>query len=91
MTKRRTYTASFKSKVALEALRGELTLPQIADKYGIAQSIVGKWKKAAIQGLPKVFAGNDTISANQREIRALHAKIGELVIEKDFLDNAFSK
>ena len=77
--------------VPLEALRGELTLPQIADKYGIAQSIVGKWKKAAIEGLPNLFAGKDTISTNQREVRALHAKIGELVIEKDFLDNAFSK
>ena len=55
----------------------------------MAQTSVGKWKKAAIQGLPKVFAGNDTISANQRQIRAMQAKIGELVIEKDFLDNAF--
>ena len=91
MTKRRNYTASFKSKVALEALRGELTLPQIADKYGIAQSMVGKWKKAAIERLPHVFAGKDTISANHTEIRSLHAKIGELIIEKDFLDNAFSK
>ena len=91
MTKRRNDTASLKSKVALEALRGELTLPQIADQYGIAQCIVGKWKKAAIEGLPHVFAGKDTIAANHREGRALHAKIGELVIEKDFLDNAFSK
>ena len=41
MTKRRNYTESFKSKVALEALRGELTLPQIADKYGIAPSHLG--------------------------------------------------
>ena len=44
-----------------------------------------------MEGLPKVFAGKDTLSNNQREIRALHAKIGELVIEKDFLDNPFSK
>ena len=91
MTKRRNYTESFKSKIALEALKGELTLPQIADKYGIAQSMVSKWRKAAIEGLPKVFAGKDPLTNNQREIRALHAKIGELVIEKDFLDNAFSK
>ena len=76
--------------MALEALRGELTLPQIADQYGIAQRMVGKWKKAAIEGLPKVFAGKDTLSSNHREIRTLHAKISALVIEKDFLDNAFS-
>ena len=91
MAKRHNYTESFKSKVALQALRGELTLPQIADKYGIPLSRVGKWKKAAMEGLPHVFARKDTLSNNQSEIRALHAKIGELVIEKDFLDNPFSK
>ena len=90
MNKRRNYTASFKSKVALEALRGELTLPQIAHKYGIALSIVGKWKKATIEGLHKGFPRKDTISANQRESRSLQAKIGEIVIEKDLLDNPFS-
>ena len=91
MTKRRNYTASFKTKVTLEALRAELTLPQIADKYGSAVSMIGRWKKAAIEGLPKVFAGTDTLSSNQRQISALHAKIGELVIEKDFLANALAK
>ena len=84
MTKRRNYTASFKTKVTLEAVRGELTLPQIADKYGIAVSMLGRWKKAAIEGLPKVFVGTDTLSSNQRQISALHAKIGELVIELTF-------
>ena len=44
-----------------------------------------------MDGLPKVFAGKDTLSANQKESRSLHAKIGELLIEKDFLDNAFDK
>ena len=53
MTKRRNYTTSFKSKVALEALRGELTLPQIADKYGIAQSIVANGKRLPSMGFLK--------------------------------------
>ena len=44
--------------------------------------MVGKWKKAAIEGLLKGFAGNDTVSSKQREIREPHAKIRELVIEK---------
>ena len=47
--------------------------------------MVGKWKKAAIEGLPKVFL------SSQREIRALQAKIRELVIEKDFLANPLAK
>lgn len=57
MSKRRNYTASFKRKVALEALRAALTLPQIADKYAVAVSMVGKWKKAAIDGLPSSLQG----------------------------------
>ena len=91
MTKSHNPIASFKCKVALEALKGELALPQLADKYAIAQRMVGKWGKDAIEGLPKVFAGKDTSSTDQKEIRALHAKIEELIIEKNFLDSAFSK
>ncbi|MEM7055883.1 MAG: hypothetical protein AAF392_03345 [Bacteroidota bacterium] len=55
MTKRRNYTASFKSKVALEALWEKLTLPQIAHQYGIAQSSVGKWIKAPLQGVITLY------------------------------------
>jgi len=71
----------------LEALKGELTLPQIADKYGIDRRLVGKWEKEATSGLPQLFAGTDKASASQKQIKQLHAKIGQLVIEKDFLAN----
>ena len=90
MSKRRNFTSSFKSKVALDALRGELTLSQLSSKYKVHQTQITKWKRQAIEGLSDVFA--DTASkkkTHEAEIKDLRAKIGELVIEKDFLSKAF--
>src|SRR5687768_3939054 len=55
--KRKRYTAEFKAKVALEALRGELTAAQLAAKHGIHQTMVGEWKRQAMEGLASVFSG----------------------------------
>ena len=91
MTQRRNHTATFKTKVALEALKGELTLPQIAARYSIDRRLVGKWKKEAIEKLPSIFSGSDRVISCQQEIKQLHAKIGQLVIEKDFLANVLEQ
>ena len=55
-SKRKRYSAEFKAKVALEALRGELTTAQLATKHGIHQTMVGDWKRQAMEGLTAVFA-----------------------------------
>ena len=55
--KRKRYSAEFKAKVALEALRGELTTAQLAGKHGIHQTMVGEWKQQAMEGLAAVFSG----------------------------------
>ena len=55
-SKRKRYSADFKAKVALEALRGELTTAQLATKDGIHPTMVGEWKKQAMDGLTTVFA-----------------------------------
>ncbi len=91
MSKRRNHSASFKTKVALEAIRSEATLPQIADKYKITQGMVSRWKKVVVDGIPKLFDGNNPTVANQKEVKTMQAKIGQLVLEKDFLAQAFSK
>jgi transposase len=58
MTGKRTrYSADFKAKVALEALRGELTTAQLAAKHGIHHTMVGEWKRQAMEGLAAVFSG----------------------------------
>ena len=93
MTGKRTrYTAEFKAKVALEALRGELTTAQLAAKHGIHQTMVGDWKRQAVEGIAGVFSGRsaaqESAKVAEADIEKLHAKIGQLVVERDFLAKA---
>lgn len=85
--KRKRYGADFKAKVALEALRGELTAAQLATKHGIHQTMVNEWKRQAQDGLASLFSGRTEAqdAAREGEVDRLHAKIGQLVVERDFL------
>ena len=77
------YSADFKAKIALEALRGELTTAQLATKHGIHQTMVGEWKKQAMEGLTAVFsdrsAAAETARASEADVEKLHAKNGQLL------------
>ncbi|MFC7553471.1 IS3 family transposase [Pseudoroseomonas wenyumeiae] len=89
MTGKRTrYSAEFKAKVALEALRGELTTVQLAAKHGIHHTMVGDWKRQAVEGMAGVFSGQtaaqETAKSTEAEVEKLHAKIGQLLVERDF-------
>ncbi len=88
--KRKRYSAEFKAKVALEALRGELTVSQLATKHGVHQTLIGDWKRQALDGLVTVFSGKPEAKEGMREedVEKLHAKIGQLVVERDFLAKA---
>ena len=90
--KRKRYSADFKAWVALEALRGELTTAQLATKHGIHQTMVSEWKKQAVEGLTTVFSGRseaqETAKSAEVEVEKLHAKIGQLLVERDFLAKA---
>jgi len=88
--KRKRYSAEFKAKVALEALRGELTVSQLAAKHGVHQTLIGDWKRQALDGLVTVFSGKADAKEGMREedVEKLHAKIGQLVVERDFLAKA---
>ena len=90
MGKRKRYSAEFKAKVAMEALRGELTASQLATKHGVHQTMIGDWKRQAMEGLVSVFSGKAEARDSIREERLekLHAKIGQLVVERDFLAKA---
>ena len=85
MTKRKRYSAEFKAKVALEALREDLTTAELAKKYDIHPTMITGWKRTAIENMASAFGGKDTaeptISAG--EVEKLHAKIGQLVVERD--------
>jgi len=93
MKTRRRFSAEFKAKVALDALTGELTLSELASKYNVHPNIITKWKKQARQGVVESFSGKAQSSANnhESEVRDLHAKIGQLTVENDFLQKAFAR
>jgi transposase len=88
--KRKRYAAEFKAKVAMEALRGELTASQLATTHGVHQTMIGDWKRQAMEGLVAVFSGKLEAKEGIREEEPekLHAKIGQLVVERDFLAKA---
>jgi transposase len=91
-TTRKRYGAEFKAKVALDAIRGELTLSQLGAKYGVHQTMINGWKKQAIEKLSTVFESRaDAGQAREVEIEKLHAKIGQLIVERDFLAKAFGR
>ena len=87
MTTRRRFTADFKARVALEALRGDKTIQEIAARHKVHPNQVSSWKRQALDGLGAVFS-NGTDKArmdHDDEVRNLHAKIGELTVVNDFL------
>ena len=84
--KRRRFTAEFKKRVALEALREHDTVQAIATRYEVHPNQVGAWKRQAVEGLDEVFSGpaSKRGRAHEATTRDLHAKIGELTVERDF-------
>jgi transposase len=91
--KRKRYSAEFKAKVALEAIRGDLTIAQLVAKHGVHQTLINAWKKQAVEGMAHVFSGKAEVAQAARadELDKLHAKIGQLVVERDFLSKAFGR
>ncbi len=90
MTKRtrRKIDASLKAKIALEALREEATVADLAQRYGVHPTQVYAWKKQLQDQASRAFdfgVGREGEEAREREIEKLHAKIGQLTVERDFL------
>jgi len=89
---RKRHSAEFKAKMALEAMRGEQTLAELEAKHGIHQMMIASRKRQAIDGLSGIFAGKAQDSKGhgdkQKEVTQLHANIGQLVVERDFLAKA---
>ena len=90
MTKRKNHSPTFKAKVALEAIREEMTMAELSKKYGVHPTQIGTWKRAVIENMAAAFSrrGGDPARADDAQIDKLHSKIGQLVVERDFLANA---
>ena len=93
MTKRRNFSAEFKAKVALAAIRGDGTMAELASRYDIHPNMITKWKRDALAGMKETFSrgGERERADHDTEIKRLQAKVGELVIERDFLSKAFDR
>ena len=89
-SKRRKFSGKLKAKVALVALRGasgDRTLQEIASQHQVHPNQVGAWKRQAVEDLAEVFSkgAERRVRDHESEVRDLHAKIGELIVEWDFL------
>lgn len=93
MTKRRRFTSDFKARVALEALRGDRTIHEIAGRHSIHPNQVSTWKRHAVDGLGGIFSkGTDgSRQDHDAEVKELHAKIGQLTVERDFLSDGLDR
>lgn len=83
---RRSFSAEMKSRIALEAIKGQRTIQEIASHYGVHPNQVTNWKRQAVEGLSIVFADRRTLSETNEEIKAeLYQQIGEMKVELDWL------
>jgi len=85
MSKRRNHDAGFKARVALEAVKGERTVSELATDYGVHPTMIHQWKKALLQGAADIFerGGRRKAEVDEETVRSLHAKIGELAVAND--------
>ncbi|MBW7950057.1 MAG: IS3 family transposase [Pseudorhodoplanes sp.] len=87
MRTRRRFSAEFKAKVALEAIKGHQTVAELATKHELHPTQIAAWKREAVEKLANVFDEKGAAREQNRdaELTKLHAKIGQLVVERDFL------
>ena len=89
---RRNHTPAFKAKVALAAIKGEMTLSQLAEHFDVHPNQITAWKALLQEGAADVFgAGSIAPATPAVDVKSLHAKIGELTLENDFLEGALNK
>jgi transposase-like protein len=88
---RRNHSAAFKAKVALAAVKGKKTLAELAEQFDIHPNQITQWKSQLQEGAAGVFGEARADQAAPIDLKALHAKIGELTLENDFLEGALTK
>jgi len=90
MKKRKNHSPDFKAKVALEAIREEMTLAELSKKYGVHLTQIGTWKRAAIENMATAFTRRVAApeQLNAADVDKLHSTIGQLAVERDFLADA---
>ena len=88
---RRNHTPVFKSKVALAAIKGDKTVAELAQQFDVHPNQITQWKTQLLERAGVAFEGSGQPEAPPVDVKALHAKIGELTLENDFLESALTK
>ena len=88
---RRNHSPAFKAKVAMEAIKGEQPLITIAERFDVHPNQITTWKRQLLEGAPTVFGEGDKAKGDGPSLAELHAKIGELTMENDFLSGALGR
>ena len=88
---RRNHSATFKAKVALAAIRGDRTLIELAEQFKVHPNQIGQWRTELLERAAEVFATAGDKRDSGPDIKSLHAKIGQLTLENDFLAGALGR
>ena len=90
--KRRNHLPGFKAKVALAAIKGDKTLAELSEQYDVHQNQIQDWRKQLLEQADSVFGSSqERKTADESQLKTLHAKIGELTLENDFLAKALGR
>ena len=86
MAQRKKHDPNFKAKIALEAVKGDQTLAELASQHGVHPNQITKWKRHLLDEMPELFKNKDKKNKNSKELKdALYQEIGQLKVELDWL------
>ena len=88
---RRNHAPGFKAKVAIAAIRGDKTLAELAEQFDVHPNQVSDWKQQLQESAADLFDGQPKTKTAEPDLKILHAKIGQLTLENDFLESALTK
>ncbi len=89
--KRRIHSPAFKAQVATAALKGDKTLAELAQQHDVHPNQIAEWKTQLLERAAQVFGEASAVESAQPDLKTLHAKIGQLALENDFLESALTK
>ena len=84
---RKKHSKELKARIALDAIKGQKTMSELASEYGVHSNQIGRWKKQLLESAPDIFTGGKDKEAEKKEVERdrLYKKVGQLQIEVDWL------